>query len=154
MADYSVRRHEVGVTSNKEGLILVAGVASLGFYLWYRGKKAVSDAADAVDPTNQNNVVNTFAKKVVGALTGQNAKDVSFAPNVAAPKDVAGAYSIVTSDGTFVQNRILKLAWLDNELGKLKAKLLAAKTTAEKKSINTIITEYTTRRNAVAAGAV
>ncbi|MDI1303023.1 MAG: hypothetical protein PSX71_14050 [bacterium] len=155
MADYSVRRHDFGVTSNKEGLLLVAGVAGLGFYLWHRAKAAVSEAAAAVDPTNPENVANTFAKKIAAAVTGQKVADVSFAPNVAAPKEKAGAYSSVNRQGTMTSmSQAQKLAWLDNELSKLKVKLLAAKTTADRKAINATLTEYTARRAAVAAGAV
>lgn len=138
-----VVRHEVGASlnANKEGLILAGGAVALVFYLYYKAKQTVKETAEAINPINPNNVVNTAVKNVVAAVTGQKAEDVSLAPNVS-----------YTGSDTFTMTQKEKLAWLDNKIAETKTKLAAAKTTSEKKAHNNFLKELTARRADVAAG--
>lgn len=138
-----VQRRELGLNVNGGALVLATGVVGLGFYLWHRAKQSVVDTANAVDPTNSENVFNTYAKKVAAAVTGQKPEDVSFAPEVKTPAVAPGAFSMTLGQ---------KLDWLDKEISKTRTKLLASKTTAEKQAANKYLTELTKRRADVAAG--
>lgn len=147
----TVQRHEVGVNAglnvNSGAVVLVGGLVGLGFFLYYRAKNAVKETvqetADAIDPTNPNNIFNTAAKKVAAAVTGKKPEEVSFAPEVK---------NTTVSADVFTMTQAQKLAWLDKEISKVKTKLAAAKTTAEKTAVNNSLKELTKRRADVAAG--
>lgn len=138
------KRHEVGLGLNVSngGLMLAGGVVALVFYLYYKAKQTVKETAEALNPINPENVVNSALKKTIAAVTGQKYEDVSLAPEVKA------------DTGTFTMTQGQKLDWLNKEIAKVKTQLAAAKTTAEKTAINKKLKELDTRRKAVAAGAV
>lgn len=143
MSRVVTQRYEAGLNVNGGALILAGGVTALGFYLYYQAKQTVKDVATAVDPTDENNIVNTAAKKLAAALTGQNVKDVSFAPEV----------KVNTDPGVFTMTQAQKLAWLDKAIATQKSKVLAATTAADKRAAASYLIELQTRRAAVAAGA-